>query len=64
MNCKINVKIGDKLINESDDVFQDLINITETYYKNKYYLYETNIVSIENYGEKSAEHQCIIYLSV
>ena len=44
MNCKINVKIGDKLINESDDVFQDLI-ITETYYKNKYYLYETNIVS-------------------
>jgi hypothetical protein len=43
-NCKINVKIGDKLINESDDVFQDLI-ITETYYKNKYYLYGTNIVS-------------------
>ena len=62
MNCKINVKRGDKLINESDDVFQDLI-ITETYYKNKYYLYETNIVSIENYEEKNAEHQSIIYLS-
>jgi len=63
MNCKINVKRGDKLINESDDVFQDLINNTETYYQNKYYLYETNIVSIENYGEKGVEHQCIIYLS-
>ena len=63
VNCKINVKIGDKLINESDDVFPDLINITETYYKNKYYLYETNIVSIENYEEKNAEHQSIIYLS-
>ena len=63
MNCKINVKRGDKLINDSDDVFQDIINNTEIYYLNKYYIYETNIVSIENYGDISSEQQCIIYLS-
>ena len=63
LNCKINVKRQEKKITESDDVFQDIILNNETYYKNKYYIYEMNIDSIENYGDENVQNQCIVYLS-
>ena len=64
LNCKINVKRDNKIINESEYIYQDIILNDEEYYKNqKYYIYEINIESIENYGDEENEHQCIIYLS-
>ena len=63
LNCDINVKRDGKIINESEDIYQDFIYTNETYYENKYYVYEMNIESIENYGDENIEHQCIIYIS-
>ena len=65
LNCEINVKRDEKIINESKNIYQDLIEINDTYYENKYYIYEMNIESVENFGkeDKQTEKQCIIYIS-
>ena len=64
LNCQINVKRDNKIINESEYIYQDIILSDEEYYKmQEYYIYEINIESIDNFGDKKNEHQCIIYLS-
>ena len=64
LNCEINVKRDNKIINASESIYQDIISNNEEYYKiNEYYIYEINIESIENYGDEETEHQCIIFLS-
>ena len=63
LNCKINVNREGKIITKSEDLYQDIITPNDTYYENKYYIYEMNIESIENYGDEDVENQCIVYIS-
>ena len=63
LNCKINVKRGNKIIEKSEYLYQDIIAPNDTDYKDKYYIYEMNIESIEVYGDEDVEHRCIIYIS-
>ena len=63
LNCEISVKRDGKIINESENIYQDIISINDTYYENKYYIYEMDIESFDNYGDEETEHQCIIYIS-
>ena len=63
LNCEIIVKRDGKMVNESENIYQDIISTNDLYYENKYYVYETNLISFENYGDEETEHQCIIYIS-
>ena len=65
LNCEIKVKRDEKNINRIGNIYQDLIETNDTYYENKYYIYEMNIESFENYGDEDSqiEKQCIIYIS-
>ena len=62
LNCEIEVKRDEKIISASGKVYQDIINWNDSYYNNEYYIYETKIKSVENYGEQEYQN-CVIYLS-
>ena len=62
LNCELEIKRDEKIISESGNVYQDIINYNEEYYNNEYYIYETKINKAENYGEQEYEN-CVIYIS-
>ena len=62
LNCEIEVKRDNKLIHSSGKIYQDIINYNEPFYNNDYYIYETKILSAENFGEQDYQN-CVIYLS-
>ena len=62
LNCEIEVKRDNKILSETGKVYQDIINYNDSYYNKEYYIYETKIKSVENYGEQEYQN-CVIYLS-
>ena len=45
----------EKIINESKSIYQDLIEVNDIYYENKYYIYEMNIKLIANFGKEDEQ---------